>query len=147
MDLFPLVLFFIQAMLRFSTLVLPSKQRLHNLRILPKVGFQKPCWDQARLSSLVNKQVDVVRIYASVFYDKTVFQISLWAQIDPFSGEYKFSPWGGLGSLPVRPHLAQGPEVTADVCSFLEEFPESGISTNPGAEESAVYHQGSKSRR
>ena len=28
-----------------------------NLQFLQKVGCQKPCWDQARLSSLVNKQV------------------------------------------------------------------------------------------
>ena len=144
--MFPLVLC-IQARLRFSTLALPSKQRLHNLRFLPKLGCQKHCWDQGRLSSLVNKQVNVVRIYASAFYDKTVFQISLWTQTDPFFGEYKFSPLGGLGSLPVRAHLAQGPEVTADVCSFLEDFSESGICTPPGAEESAVHHQGSKTGR
>ena len=30
---------------------------LHKLRFLQKLGCQKPCWDQARLSSLVNKQV------------------------------------------------------------------------------------------
>ena len=40
------------------TFVLPSKQRLHKLCFLRKLGCQKPCWDQARLSSLVNKQVD-----------------------------------------------------------------------------------------
>ena len=26
--------------------------------VMQKLGCQKPCWDQARLSSLVNKQVD-----------------------------------------------------------------------------------------
>ena len=36
-------------------LLLPSQQRLHKLRFLQKLGCQKPCWDQARLSSLVNK--------------------------------------------------------------------------------------------
>ena len=37
----------------------PSQQRLHKLRFLQKLGCQKPCWDQARLSSLVNKQVAI----------------------------------------------------------------------------------------
>ena len=37
--------------------VLSSQQRLHKLRFLQKLGCQKSCWDQARLSSLVNKQV------------------------------------------------------------------------------------------
>ena len=35
----------------------PHKKRLHKLRFLQKLGCQKPCWDQVRLSSLVNKQV------------------------------------------------------------------------------------------
>ena len=35
----------------------PLKKRLHKLRFLQKLGCQTPCWDQARLSSLVNKQV------------------------------------------------------------------------------------------
>ena len=39
-------------------LILPSQQRLHKLRFLQKPGCQKFCWDQARLSSLVNKQVE-----------------------------------------------------------------------------------------
>ena len=34
---------------RNSVLVFPSKQRLHKLRFLQKLGLQKPCWDQARL--------------------------------------------------------------------------------------------------
>ena len=38
-------------------LLLPSQQRLYKLCFLQKLGCQKPCWDQARLSSLVNKQV------------------------------------------------------------------------------------------
>ena len=46
------------------TLVLSSQQRLHKLCFLQKLGCQKTgceklCWDQARLSSLVNKQVGV----------------------------------------------------------------------------------------
>ena len=57
MDLSPLVLFFRQAMQRNSIWVLPSQQRLHKLRFLQKLGCHKPSWDQARLSSLVNKQV------------------------------------------------------------------------------------------
>ena len=41
------------------TLVPQSQQRLHNykLQFLQELGFQKPCWDQARLSSLVNQQL------------------------------------------------------------------------------------------
>ena len=39
------------------TLVSQSKQRHHKLHFLQKLGGQKPCWEQARLSSLVNKQV------------------------------------------------------------------------------------------
>ena len=35
----------------------PSKQKLHRLRFLQKLGCQKTCWDQVRLSSLLNKQV------------------------------------------------------------------------------------------
>ena len=34
-----------------------SKQRLHKSQFLQKLSCQKPYWDQARLSSLVNKQV------------------------------------------------------------------------------------------
>ena len=54
-----LFVFSIEAMQKNSILVLPSKQRLQNLCFLQKLGCQKPCWDQARLSSLVNKQVGV----------------------------------------------------------------------------------------
>ena len=50
MDLSSLFLFSIEAMERNFTLDFPSKQRLHKLRFLQKVGCQKPCWDQARLS-------------------------------------------------------------------------------------------------
>ena len=39
-------------------LLLPSQQRLYKLPFLKKLGCQTPCWDQARLSSLVNKQAD-----------------------------------------------------------------------------------------
>ena len=49
--------FSIEAMKRNPIVVLPSKQMLHKLQFLQKLGCQKPCWDQARLSSLVNKQV------------------------------------------------------------------------------------------
>ena len=34
------------------------KKGLINPRFLQKLDCHKPCWDQARLSSLVNKQVD-----------------------------------------------------------------------------------------
>ena len=50
MDSSPRFLFSIEAMQRNFVLDLQSKQRLHKLRFLKKVGCQKPCWDQARLS-------------------------------------------------------------------------------------------------
>ena len=37
--------------------VVPSEPRLHKLHFLQKLCCQKPCWDHARLSNLVNKQV------------------------------------------------------------------------------------------
>ena len=46
-----------KAIKRGTTLVPQSKQRLHKLCFLQKLGRPKPCWDQAGLSSLVNKQV------------------------------------------------------------------------------------------
>ena len=48
-----------KAMQRNATSVFSSQQRFHKLRFLQKLGCQKPYWDQARLSSLVNKQVAV----------------------------------------------------------------------------------------
>ena len=45
------------AMQRSPTLVSPSQQRLLKSQFLRKRRCQKPCWDQPRLSSLVNKQV------------------------------------------------------------------------------------------
>ena len=44
-------------MKRNTTLFPPSKQMLHKSQFLQKLTCQKPYWDQARLSSLVNKQV------------------------------------------------------------------------------------------
>ena len=57
MDYSPFFSFSMQAMQKKSTLVPPSQQRLHKSRFLQKLGCQKPCWDQAKPSSLVNKQV------------------------------------------------------------------------------------------
>ena len=54
---FPIFFFSMPALQRNTTSVLPLQQRLHKLRFLQKMGCQKPCWDQARLSSLVNKPV------------------------------------------------------------------------------------------
>ena len=55
---FSLLFFFVmQAMQRNPTLVLPSKLKLHKLHFLQKLSCQKPCWDQATLSSLENKQI------------------------------------------------------------------------------------------
>ena len=48
-DLFPLLFVSIAAMQRNFTLGLPSKQSLHKLCFLQKLGCLKPCWDQARL--------------------------------------------------------------------------------------------------
>ena len=48
-------------MQRSLTLFPPSQQRLHKLQFLKKLGCQKPYWDQARLSSLVNKPVVEIR--------------------------------------------------------------------------------------
>ena len=48
-------------MQRSPTLFPPSQQRLHKLQFLKKLGCQKPYWDQATLSSLVNKQVVEIR--------------------------------------------------------------------------------------
>ena len=36
---------------------IPNKKKLHKSHFLQKLSSQKPYWDQARLSSLVNKQV------------------------------------------------------------------------------------------
>ena len=47
--------FFKQALQRNTTSLLPSQQRLHKLCFLQKQACQKPCWDQARLSSLLKK--------------------------------------------------------------------------------------------
>ena len=58
LDLSPLLLFSMQSMQINPALVLQSQQRLHILCFLHYLGCQKPCWNQARLSSLVNKQVD-----------------------------------------------------------------------------------------
>ena len=69
MDLSPLFLLSMQTMQTTPTIFVPSQQRLHKLRYLQKLGCQKPCWDQARLSesSLVNKQV--VRQGAEMYKD------------------------------------------------------------------------------
>ena len=49
----------------------PSQQRLLKLRFLQKLGCQNPCWDLARLSSLVNRQFGggcvINRAYPSSF--------------------------------------------------------------------------------
>ena len=51
----PTLFFSIQAIQRNPALVPSSQQMLHTLRFLQKLGCQKPCWDLARLSSLVKK--------------------------------------------------------------------------------------------
>ena len=50
-----------KAMKKNSNLFPPSKQRLHKSQFLQTLGCQKPYWDQARLSSLVNKPVAMYR--------------------------------------------------------------------------------------
>ena len=41
-------------------IILPSKRRLLKLQFLQKLRCQKPCLDQARLSNLVNKRVEML---------------------------------------------------------------------------------------
>ena len=65
--------FFKQALQRNTTSLLPSQQRLHKLHFLQKLGCQKPCWDQAKLSSKVNKQVGLWK----EFQNKIVHQKTL----------------------------------------------------------------------
>ena len=48
MDMSLLFFSYVEAMKINSILVFPSKQRLHKLRFLQKLGCQKPRWDQAR---------------------------------------------------------------------------------------------------
>ena len=76
-----LFFFYIEAMKRNSILVLPSKQRLHKLCFLQKLGCQKPCWDQTRLSSLVNKQVAFRQVHNSGRHQR--HGLSLWFQPCP----------------------------------------------------------------
>ena len=56
MDL-PSLFFSIEAMKKNSILVLPSKQRLHKLRLLQKPAVRNPAGTRLDSSSLVNKQV------------------------------------------------------------------------------------------
>ena len=44
---------------RSTNLFSPSKQRIYKLQFLQNLSCQKPFWDQARLPSLVKKQVAV----------------------------------------------------------------------------------------
>ena len=46
----------IQAMQRSPTLMSPPQKGFLNPWFLQNMGCQKPCWDQATVSSLVNKQ-------------------------------------------------------------------------------------------
>ena len=58
-----------KAMQRSTTLFLPSRQRLHKSQFLQKVSCQKLYWHQARLSSLINNQVNVrMFVHTSVDY-------------------------------------------------------------------------------
>ena len=50
---------------RSPTLVPQSQQRFHKLQFLQNLSCQKFCWDQARLSSLVNKQVVLLEAVAA----------------------------------------------------------------------------------
>ena len=67
-DLSPLFFLSLQAIQGMPTLVLQSQQRLHKLQFLQKLGCQKPCWVQARLSSLVNKQVALSSLLCSIYF-------------------------------------------------------------------------------
>ena len=56
---FALSFFCRQETQRSPTLVPPSQQRHYKSQFLQKLSYQKCCWDKARISSLVDKQVDV----------------------------------------------------------------------------------------
>ena len=64
------------AMQRIRNLVCITQQRLYELCFLQKLSCQKPCWDQAKLSSLVNKQfgvyLDKGRVFGSQDSTETV---------------------------------------------------------------------------
>ena len=54
-----LLFFSIEAMKKNSILVLPSKQSLHKLRFLQKLGVRNSAGTRLDSSSLVNKEVDL----------------------------------------------------------------------------------------
>ena len=56
-------------------IVPPSKQRLHNSQFLKKLSCQKPCWYQARLYILVNKNVETTAEEASL----TIKHVAFWS--------------------------------------------------------------------
>ena len=66
MNFSPNLFFSMKAIKRSTTLFPPSKQRLHKSQFLQKLSCQKPYWDQARLSSLVNKPVAMYRLLVHV---------------------------------------------------------------------------------
>jgi hypothetical protein len=68
--------FSIKAMQIIFTLDVASKQRLHKLRFLKKVGCQKPCWDQAILS-LTSWKNYAIKIYGEFFECLKVKQLSI----------------------------------------------------------------------
>ena len=76
---------FRKAMRRSTTLFPLSKQGLYESQFLQKLSCQKPYWDQARLSSLVNKQVAVIEELRSgmIFLSKPTVAVALKHTLRP----------------------------------------------------------------
>ena len=118
MDLSSLFLFSIEAMKRNSIIVLPSKERLHKLRFLQKLGCQKPCWDQA---SLVNKQiVSVVDLASGGSANKgstlSSPNISKKSTVKYFGSSLKLFQvsWQGSGFPPAAPAVQPAPSAQSN---------------------------------
>ena len=78
-----------QAMQRSPTLISASHQSLHKSQFLQKISCQKPWWDHARLSGLVNKQVGITLMtmaiiicYAYCYLKGEPDAAELWANTD-----------------------------------------------------------------
>ena len=67
-------------MKRSTKLLPPSKQRLPRLQFLKKQSPQKYCWGQARLSSLVNKQVAPVYVWSAKSHINKTIVIKVYSK-------------------------------------------------------------------
>ena len=86
-----------KTMQRSINLVPPSQQRLHKQQFLHKLNRQKPYWVQARLSSLVNKQVvaylEIVHKTGFCWQALTPVPWRDVAEKSPRSSAIKVAPW------------------------------------------------------